>query len=286
MLSLIELKDEKLFIEDMEGIIDTFKITALIQFRLFQQKEKINRMFFSEIESSFDLLSSRDISSRYFSQDSKLPRVLVVITSDEGFLGELNTLIINSTLDKRQSPDDIIVVLGSQGARYLEEMKISFLALPGISEDVDVRQAEELSNYLLKEYNRRKFGQIQVIYPEFVSLTAQRISAVNLLPYYSLSKRNPVRGKEAEDILIDPSGTKVVEGLIALWMNFKFLEIFWSSKQSEYAARIMHLESSTEELTELNKKVTFLYFKRIHALSDKTIREVSATKLLLKKRKL
>lgn len=286
MLSLIELKDEKLFIEDMEGIIDTFKITALIQFRLFQQKEKINRMFFREIESSFDLLSGRDISSRYFSQDLKLPRVLVVITSDEGFLGELNTLIINSALDKRQSQDDIIVVLGNQGARYLEEMKISFLALPGISEDVNVRQAEELSNYLLKEYNRREFGQIQVIYPEFVSLTAQRISAVNLLPYYSLAKRNPGRGKEAEDILIDPSGTKVVGGLISLWMNFKFLEIFWSSKQSEYAARIMHLESSTEELTELNKKVTFLYFKRIHALSDKTIREVSATKLLLKKRKL
>lgn len=286
MLSLSEIKEEKLFIEDMEGIIDTFKMTALIQFRLFQQKEKVNRLFFSEIESAFDLLSGRDISSKYFAQDLKLPKVLILITSDEGFLGELNSLIINSALDKRQSSNDIIIVLGSQGAKYLEEMKITFLALPGISENVDVKEAEKLSNYLLREYNQQKFGQVQVIYPEFVSLTTQRISTFNLLPYYSSSQRKPIRRKEAEDILIDPSGTRIAEGLISLWMNFKFLEIFWSAKQSEYAARIMHLESSTEELAELNRKVTFLYFKRVHALSDKTIREVSATKLLLKKRKL
>ena len=85
--------------------------------------------------------------------------------------------------------------------------------------------------------------------------------------------------------MVEPSFGSVIEILVELWMGVKLLEIFWSSKQSECAARIMHLEGSTQELTQLNRKLTFEYFRQVHSLSDKTIREISVSRNLLIKNK-
>jgi ATP synthase F1 gamma subunit len=284
MGDIVKLKQELEFIQDFGGIIDTFKTAALTQFRLFQGKEKVNNNFMNEIEACFDLLKREKISSRYFVENTNLPQAFVVITSDEGFLGELNTRVIATATRRKKSDKDLLVVLGNQGARYYEDIGEDFVALPGIAENIQAKDAEKLCNYLLKRYKNKDFGRLHVVYPEFVSITTQKINALTLLPYFPLRQQAEVVKKiSEEEMLIEPSPAKAVEALIELWISFKLLEIFWSSKQSEYGARIMHLEGSTQELTHLNKKITYAYFKEMHSLSDKSIREISATKILLKK---
>lgn len=282
MPAVAKLKQDLDFLEDLGGIVDTFKTAALIQFRLFQQKERMNTAFFEAIESCFSLLAGRNIESAYFSRNSERGQALVVITSDEGFLGELNTLIVNAALRSKAGGSDEIIVLGSQGAVYLDDIGEKFIPLAGISEDISVKEAEKLSAYLMKHYNKR-FGQVQVVYPEFISVTTQKVNILPLLPYPELAQSGISADQQIEkDLLIEPNPSRVIESLIGLWLTFKFLEVFWSSKQSEYSARIMHLEGSTEELAHLKKQARFAYFKQVHALSDKTIREVSATKIFLK----
>jgi F0F1-type ATP synthase gamma subunit len=85
-------------------------------------------------------------------------------------------------------------------------------------------------------------------------------------------------------LLVEPSVTRVLNSLIELWAGFKLLEIFWLSKQSEFAARIMHLEGSTQEISHLRQRLSFEYFKQVHALKDKVIREISASKIMLGKK--
>jgi len=85
------------------------------------------------------------------------------------------------------------------------------------------------------------------------------------------------KGKE---ILIEPNIKSVLEGWIKLWLDFRFYYIFWSSKLAEYAARITHLEGSTQELTRINQHLHLEYFKYLHGLSDKSIRELFAARVM------
>ncbi|UCD14906.1 MAG: F0F1 ATP synthase subunit gamma [Candidatus Omnitrophota bacterium] len=283
MKALAKLKQDLEFIKGFGEVIDTIKTAALVEFRFFQGREKlINTAFLKELEGAFNLLMSGGIASPYLSADKPLPQALVIITSDEGFLGELNTLCINSAFQNRQSDKDEIIVLGERGARYLADRGDNFVSFPGISERVDAKESQRLVNYLLRRYNRH-IGRITVVYPQFLSLTSQRITIFTLLPYSLTAPKLDVSRKQA-DMLIEPSLSKVVKSMVNLWMNYKLLEMFFSAKQAEFAARIMHLEGSTQELSLINKKVTLSYFKQLHALSDKTIREISAAKILLKKK--
>jgi F0F1-type ATP synthase gamma subunit len=176
--------------------------------------------------------------------------------------------------------------MGERGARYLEDMNQSFVFFPGISDQLNYLEAEGIRDYLIKGYHKR-FGRILIIYPEFISLTVQRVTLLQLLPW---SESAPDKEKEKApsislltELMIEPSPWSVLEIIIELWTAFKLQDIFWSAKQAEYAARIMHLEGSTQELGHLTHKLAFEYFRQVHALKDKVIREISASKILLSK---
>jgi len=82
-----------------------------------------------------------------------------------------------------------------------------------------------------------------------------------------------------DEITIEPSPAKVIDYLVRAWLMQKIYDIFWDSKLSECAARIIHLEGSHEEIIQANKKLMHDYFKHIHEKSDKNIREIFASRL-------
>ena len=285
MITLAELKQDVELSQGLGEVVDILKTAALIQFRTLQTMQGYQEEFRKELERSLSaILSLRELPHYYLMNRKQLPSILLVMTSEEGFVGELNTLLINEALNKRQSPRDEIVILGERGTRYLEDMKEIFVSFPGISDDMKYQEMEEIRDYILKKY-REEYGRVLAIYPEFQSLTSQIIKSVAILPYLGKDKKQ--QGQNSfliEEILIGPSPKKVLEGLIHFWLGFRLLEIFRSAKQSEVAARIMHLEGSTQELSFLNQKLSLAYFRQVHNLSDKTIRELSGAKILLGKR--
>ncbi len=286
MITLSTLKQDLEFSRGLGDIIDVLKTTALAQFRSLQLREKINEEFVSGIDDTFSILRTirSNVNHPYFFAREGMGRAIVVVASDEGFLGGLTTLLVNAGLDQRKSSDDEIIVLGERGARYLEDVNVNFTLFPGITDDIEYSEVEELRDYLTRGY-RKDFGEIVIVYPEFISLSSQKITTLRFLPYQGYNRPAGSAGVLPEEVLVEPSFGSAIEILVELWMGVKLLEIFWSSKQSECAARIMHLEGSTQELNQLNRKLSFEYFRQAHSLSDKTIREISVSRNLLIKSK-
>jgi len=282
MLTASALKQDMEFNKDFGNIVEVLKTSAIMQFRSLQLKQKPNKEFLDELELCFNILSDKKINHFYLTERPGMPSLIVIVTSDAGFLGELNTLLVNTAIDERKSVQDEIIVLGEQGARYLEDMNLNFTALPGLSEEVDYRQLQGIRDYLFKGY-KDKFGRVLMVYPEFLSLTTQKIKVLQFLPCKLPVLQKNKASVIMENAILGPNEIKLLERLIEIWSGFNILDIAWSSKQSEYAARIMHLEGSSQELAHINERVAFDYFRLVHTLRDKSIREISAAKLLLEK---
>jgi len=74
----------------------------------------------------------------------------------------------------------------------------------------------------------------------------------------------------------------VMEGLIRFRLSFSLYNIAWTSKFSEFGARLMHLEGSEQELARMKQQLSLQYFKHVHSLADKTIREIISSRLTRK----
>lgn len=286
MSNLSNIKQDIDVCKSLGDIIDVLKTAALIQIRIFQSKTNKPRQDFSEItRNCFNILIAKRCNHPYIFDRKEMPSAVVVVTSDEGFLGELNTLLVNAAAEYLKNPADELIVLGERGGKYFEDMGLTFTPFPGISEEMNFSEVERLRDYLLEGY-KRKFGRIYIVYSRYVSLVLQKVETVTLLPV-PLQEGLPPHISRAllDDMLIEPAERSVIENLTRLWAGYKLVELFWSAKLSEYGARIMHLEGSTQELQHQKHKLSFDYIRLMHHIKDKSIREISASKIMLVKKR-
>ncbi len=285
MIPISRLKKNLDFNKNLGELIEVMKLASTLRFNQFrftqQVPEKFSRFFEEIIKCTPPDISANDI---YFQPRPSLPSIIVLISSDEGFIGDLNALLVNKMLELRQEQDKIIV-LGQQGEHYLQDLDIDFKLLPSVTDKVNISQVESLRDDVLNLYSGGGFSRVWVVCANFLNITSQQIESEQLLPlsetyfYRGMEKTAGVPQKAGLEFLFEPDAGTVIEGWVRLWLVFRFYQFFWSSKLAEFAARVMHLEGSIQELNKVNQRLRLEYFKYLHSLSDKTIREISASRL-------
>jgi len=80
-------------------------------------------------------------------------------------------------------------------------------------------------------------------------------------------------------LLFDVGRLEQVERALALgWLGACLVDIAWSAKLSELAARTLHLEGALEELASQHRQLRGFYFRALHEEMDQVIRECMASR--------
>lgn len=283
MIPVAKLKQNLDFNKSFGELIEIMKLAATLQFSQFRAHNEPFSDFRVLLEKALcNCFSNKSYMQNKFMVSSEIaqdrPSLIVLISSNEGFLGELNSALVSKFYDNMEKQDKIIV-LGQQGENYLQESKIAFESFSYSGDKVEVEQIGALRDNILERYIKGDVYKVRVVYAHFVNITFQQIELENLLPLSDAFLTQTKNIKWGE-FLIEPDVDSVIESFVKLWLFYRLYEIFWTSKLAELSARIMHLDGSIQELTRINQRLRLEYFKYIHALSDKTIREISASRLI------
>lgn len=278
MIPVAKLKQNLDFNKTFGELIEVMRLAATLQFNQFRLAQAPYPDFITSIEKTFAFILERKPDNRFLNSNPQDPAAVVLISPDESFLGELNTVLVNKLLERKRDFDQA-VVLGQQGENYLRELNIEFKTFPSISDKLEIKQIEALRDHILGLYTQRTVSTVHIIYARFISITSQKIELDTVLPLSESLYRQP-SGIKSKEILIEPDIGSIIEGSVKLWLSAKLYQVIWSSKLAEFAARIMHLEGSIQELKRINQNLRLEYFKYLHGLSDKTIREIYASRLV------
>lgn len=281
MEPISKLKQNMLFSENLADIIDVLKMIASSEFRDLSSRAPKENQVTKELSAAIRLLGGETDDTIFSKRNTQLPPGVVMVCSDEGFLGEVNNLVV-ATGTKIGGDNGAFVVLGDKGAKLLSDLNIKHTKFASIKDDIDYKTAIELSDYLFDLFFSKKVGSVTIVFMKFMSFVRHQVSSTVFLPY---SIENSLSREKAEtnylppkerNMIIAPSRRVVLEGIVKLWLREEINNIFWSAKLSEWSSRVMHLEASSRELEDQNKALRFRYFKAVHALNDKNIREVFA----------
>jgi ATP synthase F1 gamma subunit len=303
MIPIVALKKNIDFNKSLGEIVEVMKLTATLQYNQFRSVKEPFGPFLAALE---DILKVMPVQEEvvdpygFFSQTpstqsrSALPRALVLISSDSGFMGELSTVLTNRFLEIMQKRD-VLVVIGQQGAGYLKDLDLEFQYLPSIPDRLELEHVISVRNHIINLFLEKKISGVTAVYPRFLNLTSQQVEVETLFPLVLPGRQarpdQPARpayrlagvsAQAVRDLIVEPSRERVQRRIAELLLTYKLYQIFWSSKLAEYGARIMHLESSSRELTRINTRNRLEYFKHIHSLSDKTIREIFASRIKIR----
>lgn len=278
MPTIKELKEDLQFNTELIELLEVMKNTAIFQFRAMQARKTRFDKFFKAVEGFFPAIGSHG-SSHPLIKPVSGKEAIIMVTSDEGFMGSLNSQVIVEAGRREGFKDAELIVIGERGARYLKEMRWT-PTLFNSAADAKARRslASGLADHVIDGAKKGRFGKVIVFYPKPISFMLQRIEAVEILPLPAGQR------EDSADLIVESPIGGIIEYLAQELTRERLLGILEDSKISEFAARAMHLENSSRDLEEKKKKTRLQYFRAHHEMIDKSTRELFAAQITLRRK--
>ena len=273
------LKQQMGFVKGMSRLIEALKEIDAAHFmslaskkeQKFAEYEEILQNFISMTHSVSDVLRSHH--PLLFSRSAC--SCVVVLTSDAGFMGKLNTNICRETVTLVEDLDEAeCVVLGKKGQVRLRYLDAKITPFPSITETRRYEQVIELKDYVVKQRLEGNVGDVYLVSPRSYGFGKQEVVTVKLLPAIDMFKQKTViKVEKWQEICVESKFEKIVEYLIETWLVEKLYDAAFESKLAEYSARTMHLEGSLDYLKAEIKKLSLQYNKTRQSETDTGLRE-------------
>lgn len=280
MIPLLKLKKDVQFNGELTKVVDVLKGIAAARYFVLERQLALFEQFFKVAGGMLEMIDVERAAHPYVRPSSPVVGA-VVVTSDGGFLGGLNTQVVNAGLRECKA-NGLVTVIGERGAGYLSDQRRDCTTFPGIEDNRRMELAMAVRDHVVEQILTGQCGRIVVAYPKPVSFSVQEITVETILPCTGWLKRGAASSVPPETIW-ESRTEDVLEYLVTLWIGHRLNEIFAMSRLAELSARAVHMEGSFQELQRRGKALKQQYFRARHEVIDRSMREIFAAQLLYRR---
>jgi len=284
MTTISEAKEDLQFNEELTDLLEVMKNIAVFEFRALQRKRERFTEFSQAMEGFFKMIDLGQ-APHFFITPKSQKLAVVMITSNEGFMGGLNREVINKAVFLEGAKEAELLIVGQRGTRYLMEMEKEYVEFKGaVNAEERYSLALELKDYIVKGAREGRFGKVFISYPRPISFMVQSVEAMKVLPIKITSGTSHHSNDRADkDVIIESPLEGIVEYMVEEKILKLLIDLLEDSKLSEFAARAIHLERSNQQLVEEKKGLKLKYFRARHEAIDKNTRELFSAQIIRRK---
>src|SRR3989338_6700406 len=227
MQSIQRIKEEMHLNVDMAELMEILKGIAVSEYWALLKKQGRFKRFMDAFNGFFNILDFSSLDHPFARHTGKL--AILMITSNEGFMGGLNARVIEHALAHPEADDAALIMVGEQGAVRLEALKRPFKGFEGIVLDRSYDAARELRDYVIAEVRKGTFQRLLIFYPKSVSFMVQRVEELRVLPCTELFQKRSKASlleqqkklpppEEIEGLIIESSLHEMIQYLVETWI--------------------------------------------------------------------
>lgn len=280
MKLLSQIKNDIDFNRNLYNLVDALGKIAVSQYYILEKKVKLYEKIFTGLE---EILAAIDIagSGSPFVNPHNCPLAVIAVTSDAGLLGGLNMQVMNLAAKEISRAGGRLITIGEKGRLYAVENNMAAASFKGISDEESFLQAQQLRDYIIEEASLKRLGALKIIYPHPISVIAQRVQTITLLPITQAVHMRGIKEEEtvSADVILESSTDNIIKYLAYIFLGNKLYDIFSLARLAELSARFVHLETSKSKIEQLNNQLRLQYFRQKHELADRNMRELFAARL-------
>ena len=200
------------------------------------------------------LLAGHDLSGEH-------SRLVVIMTSDRGLAGALNTNTIRFVArDITDHPGELkVVTVGRKGRDAMRRARVPIAAhFEGFGDRPAFADVLPLARLVTDDYVAGTYDRIDVVYSRFVSTLAQKPVIDQLLPVEPAGDATGIPGNQ---FLFEPNPADFLRALLPRYVATRLYQAVLESKASEESSRMVAMKNATENAQELIEDLTLSYNK-------------------------
>ncbi len=274
MASLKEVKNRIVSVKSTRQITSAMKMVASA--KLHKAQGRIENLLPYQRKLNEILTNFLSMDASFYSPYTEVrpvERVAIVVLSSNGSLcGAFNSNVgrlLERALQDYNSLGKENVLIYPIGKKIEETVKKLGYTPQGsyqkLADMPSYASARELAEQLMQEFKEKKIDRVELIYHHFKSIGSQVLLRENYLPI-DLTQVVTEEASEAErgynkDYIVEPSVAEVIAELLPKVLGQKIFTVLLDSNASEHAARMLAMQTATDNANELIQDLTKQYNK-------------------------
>ena len=299
MASLKNIKLKIISYKKTGTVTHAMEAVSAVKMRKSQERALAGRSYAAAALSVLKRLAGTADAERHALVREQLGKTcFVVITSDKGLAGSLNSAVIRRVEDEIRSRalpknDIVIIAVGRRGGDYFTsrgyEVRMKHENVgDGVSES-DIRM---VTDNILAWHAAGEIGACVIAYQNFLSTFEQEAGVRQIVPITQemitdmVKHIRPVKGKYApaaaeedkgpEVYTIEPDADEVLSVLLPKLLNTAIFHAFLEAKASEHSARMVAMKNATDKAKEMAGDLTRVFNKVRQATITREVSEITS----------
>jgi F-type H+-transporting ATPase subunit gamma len=279
MPSTIDLRRRIRSVKNTQQITKAMKMVAAAKLRRAQERMMAARPYSAALRQVLASLSSRvDLATHPLLMEREAERkvLLLVVTADRGLCGAFNTNVLRASQNAIAEKPWEEVHLLPIGRKALDFYKRRSWPIrrqaTGVYQALSLETAREIAQALSDDFINGEFDAVYVLYNEFKSIIAQRVTLERMLPL-----ERPAANEQNTEIeyIFEPRDPVAILGdLLPKHIEFQLYRVLLESAAAEQGARMTAMESATKNASEMISSLTLSYNRIRQAAITKEIIEI------------
>jgi len=201
----------------------------------------------------------------------------VALTSDRGLCGSFNSNVIRqakASIDYHaEQAETQLILIGRKGIDFFSRRGYEIAhRYENIFDSLDFSNAVEISSLIQSLYLESKWDKVFLAYNSFRSAGSQEVKLEQLLPFESDTSEEDVPA--GADYIYEPSQESILDEILPRTLNVQIWRSLLESYASEQGARMVAMDSATENAQEMIYDLTLYYNKVRQAAITTEISEI------------
>ncbi len=297
-MALKHIKLKILSVKKTSTVTRAMEAVSAVKMRKAQERALGGRAYAAAALTILERLSSsQEIKVHPLARQKEGKTLVVIITSDKGLAGALNSNVIRSTereLESRglDTTNVVMIALGRRGGDYFLNRGYNVVSKhenvsDGITEAdmhfvtdavLELHAAGEITSCLLAYMNFQSTFEQKSVVRQILPLTPDLIRAMvkGIVP--AKGKYSGIKAEEEapSTYTIEPDVESIVEILMPRLLNIAVFHGLLEAKASEHSARMVAMKSATDKARDMAKMLTRKFNKIRQAAITREVSEITS----------
>jgi len=277
-----EIRGKIKSVENTKKITKAMEMVAASKMRKAQDRMRAARPYAEKVGNIAANLSKANPEYRHpFMVANTEARTagFVVVTTDKGLCGGLNTNLLRATTNKLKELEAAgqkseVVAIGNKGFGFMNRIGAKVVA--HATQLGDSPQLERLVGpvkTLLDAYAEGRLSAVYLCYTRFINTMKQEPVVLQLLPLSPESLETDAAG-HAWDYLYEPDAPTVINELLVRYTEALVYQAVAENMASEQSARMVAMKAATDNAGTLIGELKLVYNKTRQAAITKELSEI------------
>ena len=269
-------------VQNTRKITKAMEMVAASKMRKAQERMRMARPYGEKIRNVAAHISHANPEYRHpflVSRDSVKRVGLIVITTDKGLCGALNTNLLRMVLNQykewqAQGEEVDVCCIGNKGFGFMQRLGANI-----VSHAIQIGDRPQMDKLIgtikvmLDGYTKDRFDRLIIGYTRFLNTMKQEPVLEQLLP---LSGERMGTPETVWDYIYEPEAKAVLDQVMTRYIEAIIFQAVAENMASEQSARMVAMKAASDNARDLIDELTLIYNKNRQAGITKELSEIVA----------